>query len=395
MKVLHVIPSISYKQGGPTEAVINFVRYLRHFGIEAEIVTTNDDLTGVLDVPLKQRCEYAGVPVWFFPRTARLKAYIPSLSLFKWLVQHIKDYDIIHNHYLFSAAPTAASLVASYNNIPYVSSTIGQLTPWALAQSAIKKKIYGSLIERPILNRAKAIHCTTQEEAEDVAKFGVFSPKLVIPLGINPILQNMQARKFIRARYNLDENCFIILFLSRLHKKKRPDFLIEVFASLAKRCQKRQIKLIIAGSGESSYYEYLKEKAKLLGVSDNIIFPSFVVGEDKDILLQGSDAFALPSYSENFGIAVIEALGSGLPVAITPEVQISSAISSANAGLVIPHDIKLWVAEFLALIESNELRRELSENAKKLVEEKYMWSSVVKSLALGYEEIISGDLSLK
>ena len=394
MKVLHVVPSLSYKLGGPTEAALNFVRHLIDLGIDTEIATTNDDVDGLLEVPLNQRSTYAGVPVWFFPRLARLKAYMPSLSLSRWLIQHIKDYDLIHNHYLFCCAPTVASLVAGQRGVPYVNRSIGQLTPWALSQSATKKQIYGALIERPLLNRASAIHCTTDDEAQDVGNYGVKTSKLVIPLGVNPPTPIPEARTRLRQRYSLDPEVLIVVFLSRLHEKKRPDFLLEIFANLDRGDQPRH--LLMAGTGEQSYCDYLRIQVQRLGLADQVTFTGFVSGFDKDLLLQGADMFTLPSYSENFGIAVVEALAAGLPVVITPDVQIAPDIKAAKAGLVVQGDLNSWVKALNALLEPTAMRADFGKNGKQLAGEKFSWPSIARQLAQSYQEILSGKpLSLQ
>jgi len=161
LKVLHVIPSINPALGGPTHVVLNLVKALRAAGVDAEIATTNDWGNGLLEVPLNQCIEYEQVPVWFFKRfSPPLKEFIFSAQLTRWLWQHTRDYDLIHTHYLFSYASTCASAIARCQGVPYIMRTIGQLSPWALAQSRLKKQIYTAVIERHNLNHAAAIHCT-------------------------------------------------------------------------------------------------------------------------------------------------------------------------------------------------------------------------------------------
>ena len=387
MRVLHVLPSISYKLGGPTEAALNFVRYLRELGVNAEIATTNDDLDGLLKVPLRKRTVYEGIPVWFFPRLARVKTYMPSLSLTHWLYYHIKEYDLIHNHYLFCYATTVASVIAQSYGKPYVSRTIGQLTPWALSQSALKKKVYSSLIERPILNQASAIHCTADLEAIDVENFGVRSSKFILPLGVNApeVIPDASAR--LRQRYNLPKDALVLLFLSRLNEKKRPDFLLEAFANLDHQTQ--DLRILVAGTGEQSYCSYLKDKAAALKIADKVTLTGFVTGFDKNLLLQGADVFALPSYSENFGIAVVEALAAGLPVMITPDVQIAPDIKGANAGLVVPANLDDWGNALSTLLKSPTMMETLSNNGRQLVRDKYGWPTITSQLIQVYQDILS------
>ncbi|MGB0564056.1 MAG: glycosyltransferase, partial [Spirulinaceae cyanobacterium] len=190
MRVLHVIPSLSPKRGGPTAVALNLVRELNALGIMAEICTTNDDVDGVMDVPLGRRIEHAGAPVWFFPRLTlpigRDRGFLFSLAWTRWLWQQIPHYDVLDTHYLFAFGSSAAATIARHHQVPYTMRTMGQLSPWALSQSRAKKQLYSWLRERKNLNRASAIHCTTEGEAADVHHFGITAPTWVLPLGVRP-----------------------------------------------------------------------------------------------------------------------------------------------------------------------------------------------------------------
>ncbi|MGB6016184.1 MAG: glycosyltransferase, partial [Nodosilinea sp.] len=330
-----------------------------------------------------------GVPVWFFPRLARLKAFIPSIGLTQWIVRNLSHYDIVHTHYLFCYAPTVAARLAQLYGVPYVSSTIGQLSPWALQQSQRKKQVYSRLIERPTLNRAAAIHCTTAAEAEDARQFGVSAPALVLPLGVNPAPIDYSAAARLRDRYSLPPHSTVLLFLSRLHEKKRPDFLLRAFAQLDPKAHSYH--LLLAGSGNADYCDRLHSLVHTLDVADSVTFTGFVSGANKDQLLQGSDLFALPSYSENFGIAVAEALAARLPVIITPDVQIAPDIAAAQAGLVVPNCLEDWTDALAKLMSSPPLRTQLGQNGQQLAAAKYNWPAIAQNLAQSYQEILSGQ----
>lgn len=388
MRILHVVPSLSPKLGGPTQAALNFVYYLRQWGVDAEIATTNDDELELLDVPLYERIEYRHVPVRFFPRLARLKAFMPSPALTRWLWQHLNEYDLLHTHYLFCYPSTSAMMVARWHQVPYVARTIGQLAPWALNQSRLKKRLYSTLQERKNLQRAAAVHCTASAEAYDVEHFGVSTAKLVLPLGVNPVALYPQASQQLRQRYSLSATSTVVLFLSRLHEKKRPDFLLRVFAQLQPKFHNYH--LILAGSGDSRYCSYLQTLAHTLEIADNVTFTGFVSGVDKDLLLQGSDLFALPSYSENFGIAIAEALAVGLPTIITPNVQIAPDIEAAQAGLVVPGHLDDWKTALAAVLKSTDLRSQLSHNGQQLAQTRYSWPTITQQLTQSYQEILAG-----
>jgi glycosyltransferase involved in cell wall biosynthesis len=393
MRILYVLPSLSLKLGGPTQAALNFVVNLRTQGIDCEIATTNDDATGLLEVTLSERTMYHNVPVWFFQRDARMKEFIPSISLAKWLCSNIQDYDLIHTHYLFSFAPTIACAIARWHKVPYIMRTIGQLTPWALTQSRLKKQIYSALIERCNLNQSAAIHCTTTEESQDAVLYGITSPKLVLPLGVTSGSIIHKAPQELRKRYCIPINIPIVLFLSRLHYVKRPDLLIESITQLSN--EGKSVHLIIAGTGDNDYTQYLQDLVISSKMHSHITFVGFVTGKDKQLLLQGSDILALLSYSENFGVAVAEALAAGLPVVITPGVQISPEIQSAQAGLVVSGELEEVKNALSQLLSSSELREQFGRNGQTLAQDIYSWPTITKKLIQLYEDVIEKHNQVK
>jgi glycosyltransferase involved in cell wall biosynthesis len=387
MKVLHVIPSVSPALGGPTQAVLSMVKALRDNGIDAEIATTHFGGDACLDVPLNSRVEYHQVPIWFFAHGSFPgKEFLFSAPLTRWLWQHLPHYDLVHTHYLFSYAPSCAGVIARHYGIPYVARTIGQLAPWALAQSRLKKQIYTALLERHHLNQAAALHCTASAEAEDASNFGIHRPKIVLPLGVNPPQPLSDAKTQLRDRYNIPAQTPIILFLSRLHYKKRPEVLIQAAQQLTTEGQ--DFHVILAGTGESSYVQTLVQQVNDLNLSAKVTFAGFVVGTDKDLLLQGADIFALPTFSENFGIVLAEAMIAGLPIVTTPGVQISPDILKFKAGLIVEEEPAAFRAALNRLLSSPALRQELGNNGQSLAHQLYAWPKIAAQLASAYRKIL-------
>ncbi|MBD2026056.1 glycosyltransferase [Leptolyngbya sp. FACHB-711] len=393
MKVLHVIPGLSPALGGPPQVALNLVKALRDLGVDVEIATTNYDRPQPLDVPLNQRVDYSfgtdstdNVPVWFLPfDPPALKEFIFSRAFTGWCWEHLPDYDVLDNHYLFSYAPTCAAAIARRYQIPYTVRVMGQLTPWALAQSRLKKQIYATLIERHNLNAAAAIHCTTHQEAEEVRQFGIKTPTITLPLGVHAPVPHPEARSQVRAHYRIPADVPIILFLSRLHYKKRPDLLLKTLYEL--KGQGYPFHLLIAGAGDSDYLDQLQQLTAALGLTTCVSFTGLVIGEEKDRLLQGSDLFVLPSYSENFGIAVAEALICGLPVIITPGVQIASDIAAAQAGIVVEGAVEPLGAAIAQLLSNLNLRQALGERGRQFAQSQYSWRTIAQNLIPAYETI--------
>lgn len=395
MRVLHIIPSLSPNRGGPTAVALNLVRELNALGITAEICATNDDGQGVLDVPLGQRVDYLGAPVWFFPRFSlpieqlslgRDRSFLFSIAWARWLWQNISTYDVLDTHYLFAFGSAAAAMIARHHHVPYTMRTMGQLAPWALAQSRKKKAIYSRLFERQNLNRANAVHCTTIGEAADVKQFGITAPTRVLPLGVPSGAPIASAKAQLRDRYQLDPDVPIILYLGRLHYKKRPDFLLEVLAGLTD----SPFHLLFAGTtNEPDYLEQLQNRVAQLNLRDRVTFTGLVTGAEKELVLQGSDLFVLPSFAENFAIAVAEAMAAGLPVVVTPEVQLAPTVAAAQAGLVVTAELTNWQDAIAQLLHNSTLRQTLGQNGQQRAKTEFDWSAIAGQLAHLYREVIA------
>lgn len=332
MKVLHCIPSLSPLRGGPTVAALEMVSALRMRGVDARILTTNDAGPDVdLTMPLGSWFEYQGIPIIAFsrwtPSLKSLREFAISPGCNRWLARHLLEYDLMHVHALFSWPSTTAMIQARRNHIPYVISTIGQLNQWSLSQSPIRKRIFLNLLEKRNLLSASALHFTTIQEQQEASSLCLPTPTWIIPLGVHlPEMYSDPCR---------DPNKPIrFLFLSRLHPKKQLECLFEALALLQNRLPQGNWRLSIAGDGDPSYLAELHRHAVRLGLQDRCDWLGFLDGTAKSQVLHESDWFVLPSASENFGIAAIEALAAGTPPILSPDVGVADAIREASAGFV-------------------------------------------------------------
>ena len=389
MRVLHVIPSISPLRGGPSRAVIDMVAALRLQGVEAAILTTNDHGPGLHpDLVTGRWQEHQGVPVLAFPRwsppVAALRefAFSPTLSL--WLARHLKDYDLLHIHALFSYPSTSAMAQARWAGVPYILRSIGQLSPWSLAQSPGRKRLMLRLIERRNLQRAALLHFTTGAERDEAAGLGLLPPCLVLPLGVRG--PDLPAQP---ADHRSPEDLVHFLFLSRLHPKKQLENLLDALALLQRRRPEASWDLAIAGDGEPRYVAALQERARGLGLGARCRWLGFVTGEAKWRALAAADWYVLPSAAENFGIAAVEALAAGTPVILSPQVAVAADVARAGAGLVSASD-----PEALALTLANALERpSLSRRAAalNLAETDFSWSTIALQLRDAYRQVLTSS----
>jgi len=337
-------------------------------------------------VPLGRPVVEDGVTFWYFRRQTRF--YTGSLPLSRWLAGHATDYDLIHLHALFSFSTTAAAFWAVRRGVPYVVRPLGTLNTWGIEnRRPWLKQLSMRLIERRVLAKAVAVHFTSTQERDEAQLVAPCARGFVIP---NPVVakgvrQEAQVAEFLTRHPEIVRRR-IVLFLSRLDPKKGLDVLLQAFAKV--RAMGSDAALVIAGDGEPGFVRTLKAEAENLGVAKHVIWTGFVDGEEKWAVLAAADVFVLPSYSENFGIAVVEATAYGLPVIVSNQVAIHREIAEAFAGLVVHCDAGETAGAILRMLEDEELRSRLARNALALAD-RFKPEAVTKRLVRQYHELLS------
>jgi glycosyltransferase involved in cell wall biosynthesis len=188
-----------------------------------------------------------------------------------------------------------------------------------------------------------------------------------------------------RARHPRLRDGKIVLFLSRLDVKKGIELLLDAFAAIQARVPGAC--LVLAGDGPAAYVESLKAHAHAVGIASRVLWPGFLGGEDKRAALADAEVFVLPSYSENFGLAVAEAMAAGLPVVVSDKVAIHADISRARAGLVVRCDARELAEALLLLLTDNALGRTMGREGRVLACERYSLSAVSRTLIGWYNQI--------
>ena len=360
-------------------AILSMVSALRDEGIDAAILTTNDNASyRDEEWPLARWFWINEVPVIIFPSlqsgTRLIDEYLISLPLSWWLIRNINNYDALHIHSIFSYASTTSMLIARIKHVPYIVRTIGQLNTWSLSQSRLRKFVMLSIIEKSNLMASVGIHVTSNSEMQDLRLTCNHDNFLCLELGVEITLGD-------RLKSKSTNQMTRFVFLSRIHPKKQLDLLLEALGNLYKERNQKSWRLYIAGDGEHNYIDFLKQLAINYGISDRLEWLGHVTGEQKATLLSKSDWFVLPSRSENFGLSVIEALAHGVPVIITKEVGISDLVKKHNAGLICENSIDLAKSLAIAL---QGAPIDMRYAAVDLAREKFSWSKIAKKLKLFY-----------
>lgn len=393
MKILHVIAGVPRRGGGPTNALFQMARALTDGGVQVDVVTTDSDIWGNLEVPLGERVMEQGVPVYYF-HSPLLRKYGYSYALRVWLRAHIGEYDIVHIHGIFSHPTIPAALTAWKFGIPYIILPCGELNPWPLRKSRLLKWSFLKLIGLQILDRAAAIHATSEMEATTLKRLGIKSPIITIPLGIDsvPIDRTLPSGEFRKSHPELDGKK-IILFLARIDPIKGLDLLFQATKELASK--RTDFVLVIAGSGASSFEKQVRAQVSDMGLDGFVRFYGFLEGDHKQTALRDADLFVLPSYSENFGVGVVEGMAARLPVVISDQVGIHREVREYEAGLVTRCDAQEIAVALERLLDDDSLRRQMGENGRRLVREKFTWSQVGAELLKLYQSILMAETRIR
>lgn len=389
MKILHVLETLSPRYGGPVSVLLALAAAQQRAGHEVTVATTNaDHPRGVYHAPGWDTLADGAVPVYYAPvQFAPLRF---SWSLADFLRRTVAEFDLVHIHGLYRFPPTYAAWQARRQGVPFIVRPHGALDPYLYARSSTGrmgiKRLYERWFDLPNLHAAGAIHYTAEDERERAAFLKLRAPSFVVPNGLDwERYRTLPARGALRARWGLGD-APLVLFLGRLHFKKGLDLLIPAFDTLRRQIPDAQ--LVIAGPENDDYGQQVRGWVGERNLQAAVHFVGPLQGADVVQAYVDADVFALPSYTENFGMTVVEALACALPVVISDQVNIHAEISGAGAGLVTRCDADEVAQALETLLNDSGRRRAMGEAGRRLVRARYTWPAVVESLTAEYERVI-------
>ena len=297
--------------------------------------------------------------------------------------------DVFHLNGIWPLIYWAGSEYAYRNNIPVVVSTRGMFLPRALAYSPIKKRLARFLYVDNSMRRARVLHATSMQEARALRGNGYSNPIAIIGNGIETsrFVEGDNPACGVPAGLG-PSGKHVALFLSRIHPIKGVFDLIEAWGRICRRFPRWH--LALAGPGAPHYVHQVKRFILEHGVSDTVSMLGPVYGEDKCALLRACRFLVLPSYSENFGNVVAEALASAKPVITTTATPWESLLRFGCGWWVEPGSKGLETALEEAMACSDAERRAMGTRARKLAEEKHDIRVIARKMIAVYEWCLKG-----
>ena len=258
----------------------------------------------------------------------------------------------------------------------------GMLEPWIMRRHYWTRKLPALLLyQRRAVKAADRLHATAESERNNLLRLGYNDRITVVPNGVD--IDDIAIKSSWKRRKE-------ILFLSRVHVKKGINFLIEAAGRLRDRLDGYTIR--IAGEGDTAYITELKDMASRLGVADMVTFEGGVYGERKWELFRQADVFVLPTYCENFGIVVAEALASGTPVITTKGTPWDDLVTH-RCGWWTDIGTDATTAALSAFIETpDDVLADMGARGRRLVEDKYSAMAMAQAMTRMYASLVPSSL---
>ena len=368
--VMSVTPGMAKSRGGPTFGVAGLCEATAHAGVSQFLMTVEAPEGEAERLPAPGAVETVRVP-GFHSKALRLTY---SRGFQRQLLQRCREQgiDIIHNHGLWSQPNHVAARVARQLGIPLVVSAHGMLAAWALQHKAWKKRLGWWVYQKADLEQARVIRATAEHEALAIRKLGFRQPIALIPNGIEIPDRGEPAN---------GKDPRVLLFVGRIYPVKGLLNLVKAWAAV----RPQGWRCVLAGPDEAGHKRVVEAAIGEAGLGSAFSFPGAIDGSAKWDLYRSADLFVLPSFTENFGLVVAEALACGVPVVTTRGTPWES----------LPvRDCGWWAdvgAEPLAAAlreatgATDARRREMGLRGRQFVEERYAWGPIAESMVQVYQ----------
>lgn len=399
MKILHVQHSLDPRSGGPSEALRELVAHQTQLGLKVQITATDAQTIHPWSARqayvqgLHEDPRFFGVGLYIGKAYGRSRPW-SRFSFSPACARHLREKfadpqrrpDVVHIHGVFSHLTHAAAIEARRFGIPYLIRPAGSLNAncLKLGSSWLKTVLLrkGGVAED--LRLAAALHATSERERDELQAFAPGVTTEVIPHGLRlPEPGTVATAAFYTQFPDLRRHRYW-LYMSRIAPKKRLDLLLEAFAQ--RRVAGSKWHLVIAGT-EDGLQASVRRIIRQHQLADVVHFTGFLQGAVKQGAIQGAEAVALTSEDENFGVIIVEAMGHGKPVLVTPGVDTHRYVQAAEAGIITAYDARQIADDMEKLERTN--RGEMGQRGRVYAEAHLSWHSTCQRLLDLYRHVVS------
>jgi glycosyltransferase involved in cell wall biosynthesis len=295
---------------------------------------------------------------------------------------------VVHLHGLWQAHTRRGARASRRYRVPYLIAAHGMAEPWAMRHKALRKRVYTALVEGRNLRRASCLHALSRPEIGHLRALAPQTPVAWIPNGVDLApFRALPHRSVLESEYPELTGKFLLLFYSRLHAKKGLDLLGSALQRLAS--DHPHVHLLLAGRDDGAWLPF-RDRMTAAGLEHRITYLGHVGGQRARAVWGAADAFVLPSYSEGFSMAILEAMAARLPVLMTTACHFPEA-HTADAAIVVEPTPDGVTDGLRALLDRNPNERmDLGQRGRSLVESRYTWERQATQLAHTYDWLLGG-----
>jgi glycosyltransferase involved in cell wall biosynthesis len=396
MKILYVINQIS-DWSGDSGLLWLTVKLIKKRGHEVAIATTDGNpfrdeesilkyskTVKELSKSNKNSVKINDIPIFkVHCISSNFGMYSPNAG--KIAKKIIRNFDIVHIYSWYHHIGIEFFKAAKKFNIPLIFTAMGTLQNDAQSFYKTQKSIIDYMFTKKIINYANVLHSVGHSEIESYIQYGGKKEKIIqVENGIE--LKDFELTNSTDILKKLDiVGKPYILFLSRIHPKKGLELLLNAFKELTQ--SNDEICLVIAGSGENDYVQKIQKNVKNLSLTNKVKFTGLVSQDEKITLLKFAKIFSLISKSDIHPRAIQEALTMGVPVVISKESDYPE-VEEYNAGKIVSLDNKKISQTFEKLLRNDSELKIQSNNAKKLINEKFLAEEQIKKFEKIYSDIL-------
>lgn len=396
LRILHVVPSIGPYSAGAGLAALEMCVALAQLGHDVHIYALSSDIPNGWKVSARTPYIHCDVTVEFFEQVG-FDYYWISPGMTRRLWRNVSTFDVVHIHSLYRSHLPITAFICKHFAVPYIVKPHGSLDPFMYRMRRWRKAIHERLFDKPAYQYSAAIQYVASEErtlAESTNMIHGLEHKsvtvpsaVIVPEGIwstpKESFSNTDPGILrLYERFPSIEGKDVVLFLGRLTYKKGLDILISAFAIVKKEYPNAH--LFLVGPDSEGFGESIRKWIGENGLESATTFGGLLQGDDKWAAFRLARVFALPSYTENFGIAIVEAMTQSCPVVITNRVNIWREISEAGAGIVTNCDVDETAEAIGKVLGDNALALSLGTAGRELAMNQFTWPAAARQMESVY-----------
>lgn len=379
MRILNIC-AYTWAIGGPARIIFDHTTVVLKQGHQVDILSPAAPNDAIYPVP-------EGARVIVCKRTMPISRFFPEFSIEVWqyLRQHIHEYDVVHCHGIWHFGSVAPFLFK--NNTPKAITIHGLLDKWALAHGLWKKKIFSALFQKRFLRQASLIQINNHDELNDLRQYlGYQHPNVaIVPNGMQlDELSNLPTKNTFRSKFNLPTDKKLVLFMGRLNIKKGLDLLLPAFQKYS---QEYDDALLVLAGPDDGYQAETERFIATHQLQDKMIMVGMLTGDDKKAALADATIFALPSYSEGFSIAALEAMTAGVPALVSDRIGFDGTVAQYQAAHEVALTVEGVYEGLVKMLQNPTYCDTLRQNAQAMVWKLYDIEIVASNLVKEFEKI--------